>query len=220
MPSVQTISLRDIPVTYQPLMRSAARNLAEEFSGHFGVETIERYLAESFDELLARSRIDAFVPLFAERFARDRLWSLARVEGKVESGVPVVLFLCVQNAGRSQMAAGFAESLGGERLRVMSGGSEPGEEVNPNAVAAMEEIGIDIARQFPKPWTDEVVQAADVVITMGCGDACPIFPGTRYEDWAFEDPADTDLAGVRTIRDAIEARVRQLLLSLDVEPAS
>ena len=102
-----------------------------------------------------------------------------------------MLFLCVHNAGRSQMALGWFNHLAGDRAVAWSGGSEPGNEVNPSAIAAMAEVGIDIATEFPKPWTDEIVQAADVVVTMGCGDACPLFPGKRYEDWELEDPAGT-----------------------------
>lgn len=129
---------------------------------------------------------------------------------------PRVVFLCVHNAGRSQMAAGFARHLGGDRLSVFSGGSDPAAEVNPAAVAAMAETGIDIEAQVPARWTDEIVSAADVIITMGCGDSCPIFPGTRYEDWPVPDPAGQSVADVRPIRDEIEQRVRRLLDELGV----
>jgi protein-tyrosine-phosphatase len=152
----------------------------------------------------------------AERFARQRLKALARVEGKADNGLPTVLFLCVHNAGRSQMALGWFEHLAGDRAVAWSGGSEPGNEVNPAAIAAMKEIGIDISAEFPKPWTDEIVQAADVVVTMGCGDACPLFPGKRYEDWVLEDPDGMGVESVRPIRDEIGRRVRQLLNTLDV----
>jgi protein-tyrosine-phosphatase len=128
-----------------------------------------------------------------------------------------VLFLCVHNAGRSQMALGWFKHLAGDRAVGWSGGSEPGNEVNPSAVSAMAEVGIDITGEFPKPWTDEVVRAADVVVTMGCGDACPFFPGKRYEDWQLDDPAGHDLDAVRPIRDEIEQRVRGLLASLGVD---
>jgi arsenate reductase len=129
---------------------------------------------------------------------------------------PNVLFLCVHNAGRSQMALGWFNHLAGGRAVAWSGGSEPGPEVNPSAVAAMAEVGIDITGEFPKPWTDEIVRAADVVITMGCGDACPYFAGKRYEDWDLEDPEGQSVDAVRPIRDEIERRVRTLLTSLDV----
>nr|WP_279433314.1 arsenate reductase ArsC [Micromonospora sp. KC606] len=141
---------------------------------------------------------------------------MARVEGHHRDGRPVVLFLCTHNAGRSQMALGFVAHLAGDRAIAWSGGSDPGIEINPAAVAAMAERGIDISEEFPKPWTDEVVRAADVVVTMGCGDACPVFPGTRYEDWTVADPAGRDLTGVRPIRDEIERRVRRLLDELNV----
>jgi arsenate reductase len=135
------------------------------------------------------------------------------------TGKPAVLFLCVHNAGRSQMALGWFQQLAGDRAVAWSGGSEPGDQVNPSAVEAMREVGIDISREFPKPWTDEVVRAADVVVTMGCGDACPVFPGTRYEDWTLDDPAGLDVEAVRPIRDAIERRVRTLLAQLGVPAA-
>ena len=156
----------------------------------------------------------------AERFARQRLRALAKVEGLHDDGKPTVLFLCVHNAGRSQMAMGFFQHLAGDRAVAWSGGSEPGNRVNPAAIAAMAERGIDISREFPKPWTDETVRAADVVITMGCGDACPIFPGKRYEEWVLDDPAGQDVAAVRPIRDEIERRVRALLDELSVPAAS
>jgi arsenate reductase (thioredoxin) len=137
-------------------------------------------------------------------------------DGQSTDGVPTVLFLCVHNAGRSQMALGWFQHLAGDRAVAWSGGSEPGNEINPAAVAAMAEVGIDIGQEFPKPWTEEIVQAADVVITMGCGDACPLYPGKRYEDWDLEDPAGQDVAAVRPIRDEIGERVQQLLTSLGV----
>ena len=131
-------------------------------------------------------------------------------------GKPAVLFLCVHNAGRSQMALGFFRHLAGDRAVALSGGSEPADQVNPAAVAAMREVGIDISGEYPKPWTDQVVRAADVVVTMGCGDACPVLPGKRHEEWTLDDPAGRDLAAVRPIRDEIERRVRTLLAELDV----
>jgi arsenate reductase (thioredoxin) len=124
---------------------------------------------------------------------------------------PEVLFVCVHNAGRSQMAAGLVKLRSQGRIHVRSAGSAPGEEINPVAVQAMAELGVDMSGEFPKPLTDEVVRAADVVITMGCGDACPVYPGKRYEDWELDDPAHTDLDGVRRIRDEIAERVRRLV---------
>jgi arsenate reductase len=156
------------------------------------------------------------MPEMAERFARQRLKALARVEGTAHDGLPTVLFLCVHNAGRSQMALGWFEHFAGDRAVAWSGGSEPGAEVNAAAIEAMAEVGIDISREFPKPWTDEIVRAADVVVTMGCGDACPLFPGKRYEDWELDDPDGLDVASVRPIRDEIGRRVRDLLGTLDI----
>jgi arsenate reductase (thioredoxin) len=197
-------------------LKVAATNLQGEFAGTFGVETIELFLQTSYDQFANRAKFTHFLPLMAERFARQRLKALARVEGRHDDGVPIVLFLCVHNAGRSQMALGWFNHLAGGRAIAWSGGSEPGVEVNPAAVEAMREVGIDIGGEFPKPWTDEIVRAADVVVTMGCGDACPIFPGKRYEDWELADPEGKDVAGVRPIRDEIGERVRSLLASLDV----
>ncbi|HSK91938.1 MAG TPA: arsenate reductase ArsC [Euzebyales bacterium] len=130
---------------------------------------------------------------------------------------PSVLFLCVHNAGRSQMAAGWMRHLAGDRVQVLSGGSEPADHVNPAAVTAMREVGIDISAEQPRPWTDEIVAAADVVVTMGCGDTCPVVPGTRYLDWELDDPAGRSVDEVRPVRDEIEGRVRTLLDELEVQ---
>ena len=141
-------------------------------------------------------------------------------QNRVETGAadrrPAVLFLCVHNAGRSQMALGWFNHLAGGRAVAWSGGSEPGGAVNPAAVAAMAEVGVDISREFPKPWTEEIVRAADVVITMGCGDACPSYPGRRYEDWELTDPAGLPVEEIRPIRDEIGRRVSQLLQSMSI----
>ena len=205
-----------LTIDQQLALKSAAVQLAEQFDDVFGPETIERFLASSYDQFATRATATNFLPIMAERFARQRLHALARVEGKAHDGLPTVLFLCVHNAGRSQMALGWFEHLAGDRAVAWSGGSEPGNQVNPAAVAAMKEIGIDISSEFPKPWTDEIVRAADVVVTMGCGDACPLFPGKRYEDWELEDPAGQGVDAVRPIRDEIGERVRNLLRSLEV----
>lgn len=206
----------DLTVDQKQALLTAARRLADEFSGVFGTETINRFLYGSYDEFAGRATVPNFLPLLAERFARQRLRALARVEGHDHDGKPVVLFLCVHNAGRSQMAMGFFQQLAGDRAIAWSGGSEPGYLLNPAAVEAMRERGIDISEEFPKPWTDEVVRAADVVVTMGCGDACPVFPGKRYLDWELDDPDGQGLAAVRPIRDEIEQRVRSLLAEIGV----
>ena len=200
-------------VDQQLALRTAARRLGDEFDGTFSAETIEQFLTSSWDQLATSATTLHFLPVLAERFARQRLHALARVEAG-GGGEPVVLFLCTHNAGRSQMALGWFEHLAGSRAVAWSGGSEPTSEVNPAAVAAMAEVGVDITGAFPKPWTDEVVRAADVVVTMGCGDACPMFPGKRYHDWDLDDPAGLPLEAVRPIRDEIGRRVEALLAEL------
>ena len=140
--------------------------------------------------------------------------AVSEKEGAITNEQPEVLFVCVQNAGRSQMAAGLTSWRSRGRIRVRSAGSAPAEEMNPNAVAVLEELGVDITDEFPKPLTDEGVRAADVVITMGCGDACPIYPGKRYEDWELDDPSGQDLGTVRRIRDEIDERVQALVREL------
>ena len=185
-------------------------SLSEEFNGVFSRETIERYVEESLQELPS-ARFEDFVPLFVHRFARERLRALAQVEGKLTKEKPEVLFVCVQNAGRSQMAAALMDLYAEGRVHVRSAGSDPADQVNPAVAEAMTELGADMEKEFPKPLSDEFVKAADAVITMGCGDACPIYPGKRYEDWELEDPDGKDIETVRRIRDEIGDRVRALL---------
>jgi protein-tyrosine-phosphatase len=211
---------RDLSIDQQLALRTAASRLATEFADMFGVETVERFLHSSYDQFAGRATVPNFLPLLAERFARQRLRALAKVEGLAYTGTPTVLFLCTHNAGRSQMALGFFAHLAGDSAIAWSGGSEPGDEVNPAAVQAMRERGIDITGEYPKPWTDEIVRAADVIITMGCGDACPVFPGRRYEEWVLDDPAGLPVERVRSIRDDIERRVRRLLTELDITATS
>ena len=208
--------VNSIPLEHRPMLKTSARRLAKEFEGSFGAETIERFLCSSYDQFAGSATVANFLPLMAERFARQRLKALAKVEGMESDGIPVVLFLCVHNAGRSQMALGWFNHLAGDRAVAWSGGSEPGATINPSAVAAMAEVGIDISEEFPKPWTEEIVRAADVVVTMGCGDACPLYPGKRYEDWVLDDPAGLGVEQVRPVRDEIERRVRTLLSELGV----
>ena len=216
----ETYQRKDLTLEQTMALSVAAGRLQTEFDNVFGTETIERFLHTSYDQFAERASIPNFLPLMAERFARQRLRALAKVEGKRSDGLPTVLFLCVHNAGRSQMAMGFFQHLAGDAAVAWSGGSEPGTEVNPAAVEAMRERGIDISGEFPKPWTEEVVRAADVVISMGCGDACPIFPGKRYEEWTLDDPAGQGVEAVRPIRDEIERRVRQLLDEMGVPARS
>jgi arsenate reductase (thioredoxin) len=197
------------PVTRRHVER-AAEALQEEFAGVFSQETIARYIAESTD-MLGESKINVFVPVLAHRFARERLKALGQAEGAIAKEQPEVLFVCVHNAGRSQMAAGLVKLRSQGRIHVRSAGSDPGEQVNPAVIEAMTELGVDMSEEFPKPLTDEVVAAADVVITMGCGDACPIYPGKKYEDWVLDDPAGQNLETVRRIRDELDTRVRLLI---------
>ncbi|ATE55186.1 arsenate reductase ArsC [Actinosynnema pretiosum] len=207
---------RDLSVDQQLALGTAATRLRESFDGVFGAETIERFLHTSYEQFVSGSTVPNYLPLLAERFARQRLHALARVEGRLHDGRPSVLFLCVHNAGRSQMALGFLQHLAGDAAGAWSGGSEPGHEVDPVAIAAMAERGIDISGEFPKPWTEEILGAADVVVTMGCGDACPVHPGKRYLDRVLDDPVEAGIEGVRPVRDEIERRVRTLLADLEV----
>jgi protein-tyrosine-phosphatase/DNA-binding transcriptional ArsR family regulator len=200
------------PISRATFARSI-ESLHEEFRGIYSLETVERFVDESIGRM-SGARVVDFIPLFVHRFARERLRALAQAQGVIVSDVPEVLFVCVHNAGRSQMAAALLDHHARGRVHVRSAGSEPADQINPAVAAAMDEWGIDLSREFPKPLTDEFVQAADVVITMGCGDACPIYPGKRYEDWELDDPAGQPVEAVRRIRDDIDARVQQLLAEL------
>ncbi len=168
-------------------LEGAAQRLRDEFGETFTASAVEDVLHSSYADLARNAKSAAFVALLAERFARQQLQAMTRLEG---SGVvqPTVLFLCVHNAGRSQMALGWFTALAQGRAVAWSGGSEPGAEINPAAIEAMAEVGIDITQEYPKPWTKEIVKAADVVVTMGCGDTCPYYPGKRYEDWDLRRP--------------------------------
>jgi arsenate reductase len=203
------------PITRQHVEK-AAEALQDEFAGTFSRETIARYIAESV-ELLGDSKINVYVPVLAHRFARERLKALGQAEGLITKEQPEVLFVCVHNAGRSQMAAGLVKLRSDGRIHVRSAGSDPGETINPAVIEAMDELGVDMGDEFPKPLTDEVVRAADVVITMGCGDACPIYPGKKYEDWVLDDPEGQSLDTVRRIRDELDAKVRRLIDELTPE---
>jgi len=195
-------------------LHNAARDLHTEFRGIFGEETIESLLLDSYSELAATATVPNYLVIGAERFARQRLQALARAQASSPGRVPAVLFVCVHNAGRSQMALGWFTHLGGDRAIAWSGGSEPVPAINPGVVAAMAEVGIDVSHEFSKPFTDEFVLAADVVITMGCGDACPLLPGKHYEDWELDDPAGKTLEEIRAIRDEIKDRVANLIEKL------
>jgi protein-tyrosine-phosphatase len=200
-------------------IRQSAAALERRWQGQLNVETIERFMAESLDIILPHARVRTWVPVLVERLTNDRLRALVRLESAGTDLNPSVLFLCVHNAGRSQMAAGWMRHLAGDRVDVFSGGSEPAAQLNQAVVAAMAEQGIDISRELPQPWADEIVRAADVIVTMGCGDACPVYPGKRYLDWELDDPAGRTIEEVRPIRDEIERRVRTLLGEILAEPA-
>lgn len=193
-------------------------DLTEEFSGIFSPETVKRLVSESVASLV-NARVGTFVPLFISRFARERLRAAGQAEGSIAKEVPEVLFVCVHNAGRSQMAAALLNRAAEGNVHVRSAGSTPAREIHAGVREAMAEIGVDMDQEFPKPLTDEVVRAADVVITMGCGDACPVYPGKTYLDWEFDDPAGKTVDEVRPIRDYIDRRVRALLDEL-VAPAT
>ena len=203
----------------QARLDSATNRLSREYAGVFSRETVERYVEETYDRLAEGASASDFLPLLTERFARDRLRALAQADGLLDKTAPEVLFVCVHNAGRSQIAAALTRSLSNDLVAVRSAGSHPSTDIDPAVVDAMSEIGLDLTDAFPKPMTDAVVRAAVVVITMGCGDACPIYPGKHYEDWEVGDPAGQDLDTVRAIRADVEARVRRLLVELGIPAA-
>ncbi|MEV8182262.1 arsenate reductase ArsC [Specibacter sp. NPDC078692] len=196
------------------VLERISEDLTQKFTGIFAAETVERYVFESYTALARTSRIRTYLASTTARFAADRLRALAQAKGAIAHDVPEVLFVCVHNAGRSQMAAALLNKHAQGAVHVRSAGSAPVAELEPSVMAAMEEAGIDLSEEFPKPLTDDVVRAADVVVTMGCGDSCPIYPGKQYLDWKIEDPAMKDLAGAREIRDEIDLLVRELLTEL------
>jgi arsenate reductase (thioredoxin) len=198
-------------VVAPPVLDRIARDVAPSFAGIVSAETVDDVVRSSYDLLAARAHVTRYLPSLTAQFAVERLRAIGRVAGHVDGGVPSVLFVCVRNAGRSQLASAIMRSLASDDVRVSTAGSEPAAAVHPLVVAALDEIGVPLGAEFPKPLTDEVVRAADVVITMGCGDACPVYPGKRYLDWDLPDPAGLTMAGVREVRDEIERRVRALL---------
>jgi ArsR family transcriptional regulator len=210
--------LRGSPATAvtEVLLGRISVDLTTRFAGTFAAETVERYVRESHAMLTERSGSVRRLPSLTSRFAADRLSALAAEAVPRVDRAPEVLFVCVQNAGRSQLAAAILRQLAGDRVRVRTAGSAPAGAVRSVVVAALDEIGVPIGDEYPKPLTDEVVRAADVVVTMGCGDACPVYPGRLYLDWDLDDPVGLPLTRVRVIRDDIEARVRGLLASLDL----
>jgi protein-tyrosine-phosphatase len=186
-------------------------DLTYRYDGVFNRETVQQAVAQARATLGPVAKFPNFLPILTERFARDQLLAAAQAEGKIATGIPEILFVCVHNAGRSQMAAALAQHLSAGKVHVRSAGSQPTQQIHPLTIQALAERGIEITEAFPKPLTDDVVHAADVIVTMGCGDACPIFPGKRYEDWEVADPAGQPIEAVRAIRDDLQARVTTLL---------
>jgi arsenate reductase len=176
-------------------------------------------VVESYDLLVVNAKVHVHLPILAARFARQRLEAIAKNEGARVSTTPEVLFVCVHNAGRSQIAAALLHHHAAGAVTVRSAGSAPADTINPAVVAEMAEPGLDLSHEFPMPLTDECVQTADVVITMGCVDGCPVFPGKRYLDWDLEDPAGKTIEKTRPIRDDIDQRVRALLAELLPAPS-
>lgn len=198
----------------QAVLSRTAHDLAAKYVGVFSAQTVERYVFESYTALRRTAKIHTHLTSLAARFAADRLTALAQSSGALAKDVPEVLFVCVHNAGRSQMAAALLDHHARGRVHVRSAGSAPVHEINPAVITAMAEIGIDLADEFPKPLTDDVVAAADCVVSMGCGDACVVYPGKRYLDWALDDPYGQPLEVVRAIRNDLDARVIALLTEL------
>lgn len=202
-----------------PLLRycleTTAAKLSDEFHGVFSPETVTRYIEASYADIGDRPTVGPnFMPVIIERFAREQLWAVAQSTGVVEKALPEVLFVCERNAGRSQMAACLAHQLSKGWIAVRSAGSHPDEQIDPIVVTAMAEIGLDVSREFPKPLTDAVIRAADVVVTLGCGDACPVYPGKRYQDWPVDDPARQGIEVVRRIRYELYHHVWELIETL------
>lgn len=200
------------------LLRRIAEELTPEFAGVFGPETVYAFVADAYQRIAAEARIKTYLPTLTAQIAHHALVDHARTQKDIHmTTIPEVLFVCVHNQGRSQMAAGLLNKHAAGRVHVRSAGSAPADTVNPVVVEAMAEVGIDISQEFPKKLLTEDVAASDVVVTMGCGDACPIFPGKRYEDWALTDPSGKGMESVRAIRDEIDQRVQKLLAELLAE---
>ena len=199
---------------HEPDWGRVIEGLAERYRGVFGRETIAEQVVQS-RALLKDRGLTTLLASRAAALAAERLDDIARAE-EHGGGVPTVLFVCVRNAGRSQMAAGLLRQLAGDRVRVRTAGSSPANSVQSDVVSVLDEIGVGLQNEFPKPLTDDAVRAADVVVTMGCGDACPVYPGRRYLDWELDDPATLAVDDIRSVRDDIDRRVRDLLVELGV----
>jgi arsenate reductase len=204
------MTVRELDASTRRRLAQATARLAAEYDGVFGPQAVERVVEDSV-ERLGRVTVSRFVPLLAECFARERLLASAQHAGLIAKDRPQLLFVCTHNAGRSQMAAAFAHHVSQGRVDVRSAGSDPAAGIEGAVIAVMDELGIEMAFEYPKPLTDEVVCAADVVVTMGCGDACPVHPGPRYLDWHIADPEGRHIDEVRRIRHNIADHVLELL---------
>ncbi|WP_327433526.1 arsenate reductase ArsC [Streptomyces sp. NBC_01236] len=204
------------PVLPDQRLAAGIAGLALRYRGRFSPETIQRLVIDSYERLAEHARVRTHLVVLAEHLAAERLDALAHIQGAPGVGLPRVLFVCSHNAGRSQMAAALLAHRAGGHVVVSSAGAHPAAEVGPVVAQALTEAGVDIMGAFPKPLTDEVVRAADIIITMGCGDACPIVPGRRYLDWPVTDPEGAPIAVVRTIRDEIDAHITDLLDSMRI----
>ncbi|MWA14593.1 arsenate reductase/protein-tyrosine-phosphatase family protein [Streptomyces sp. BA2] len=206
----RTPPLRDLG----PVLERITARLAARYSRSFSRETVESYVEECSWQLSAKSRVGHHLPVLVERFADQRLGALARGRGLSPKPVPEVLFVCTENAGRSQLAAALMRHRAGDGIRVLSAGSEPGTEIAPVVLWLLGEQGLGVGGEFPKPLTAEVVTAADVVVTLGCGDACPVRPGRRYLDWDLPDLAGLDIESARAVRDGLAVRIAALVREL------
>jgi protein-tyrosine-phosphatase len=204
--------------TVADVLDRAAEDLVVRYHGTFSAESVHALVDESYRLLAENASIHRYLPVLAVHFATDRLKAAAKVHGTLGNPNPEVLFVCVHNTGRSQIAAALLAYRSGGAVLARSAGSAPTGEIDPAVIRALHELGIDLAHAYPKPLTDEVVRAADAVVTMGCGDACPIYPGKRYLDWHLPDPEGRSIEEVRVIRDQIDTRVRDLLTELQPYP--
>ncbi|MGW0763117.1 arsenate reductase/protein-tyrosine-phosphatase family protein [Streptomyces sp. NPDC002814] len=203
------------PVLPDEHLEAGVARLALRYRGQFSAETIQSVITDSYERLAEHAHVRTHLIVLAEHLTKDRLDAIAHVQGAPGVGLPRVLFVCVHNAGRSQMAAALLAHRAHGRVVVSSAGTRPAVEIEPTVGQVLAEVGVNLSEAaFPKPLTDEVVQAADIVITMGCGDACPVVPGRRYLDWPTTDPEGAPIDVVRGIRDEIDAHITELLDSL------
>jgi len=197
-------------------MIDSSRRLEFEFGGYFDESTINRFLRTSYDDFAERAGNEVYAPTFAERFAKARLRALVAMDAKNAGSEPIVMFVSEHNSSRSQMATGYFRSMVGDRAVTWSGGLEPDVVLQPEVVAAMAEDGVDISGSLPKPWNNEIIRAADVVVTLGCADLVPVYAGRRYIDWEIPDPGTDDDVRLRQVREDIKERVRALVAELQL----